>query len=99
MQAGIGDQARTTVNELFHLRQKGHTSVVCRRKSGQRTGPASDEAGPVGLIFCAIGLIFCKSVYQVIYQLLILYHFTAYFMDVLSYRLSVTPYFVIHGIM
>ena len=42
----------------------------------------------------SVRLIFFGSVYQVTHQLLILYHFTAYFMDVLSHRVSVTLSFL-----
>ena len=58
--------------------------------------PLLSDSLPIFDLICSVRLIFCISVYQVTHQLLILYHFTAYFMDVLSHRLSATPYFVVN---
>ena len=60
--------------------------------------PIFSDSLPLFGLICHRSVNFCKSVSQVTHQLLILYHFMAYFLDALSNRWEETPYFVVNCI-
>ena len=95
--------------ELWDLSHPGVQNVCAAWKGGLRriwSLPYDSHSNLLPLLsdslpifICLRSVNFCKSVYQMMHQLFILYHFTAYFMDVLSHRFGVTSYFVVNGIM